>query len=184
MTLATDRLILRPWCDDDAPMLYHYAKDPAIGPIAGWPPHQSVEESLEIIRTVFSAPETYAICLRDTGEPIGCIGLQQEGAANVPLAPGEAELGYWVGKSHWGKGYTPEAARALIAHAFNDLGFTALWCSCNSINTQSKRVMEKCGFTTVRIEEKPLFSQDDDGWTFTGDTRSDIVTRLTREEWM
>lgn len=50
MELRTERLILRPWEESDAESLYEYAKDPAVGPIAGWPPHTSVENSLEIIR--------------------------------------------------------------------------------------------------------------------------------------
>lgn len=88
--ITTDRLILRAWQESDADALYRYAKDPAVGPIAGWNPHQSVEESREIIRTVFAAPETYAVCLRESGEPIGCVGLQTGDAANLPLAFREA----------------------------------------------------------------------------------------------
>ena len=53
MILKTERLVLRPWKESDAECLYHFAKNPKIGPIAGWPPHKSVEESLEIIKTVF-----------------------------------------------------------------------------------------------------------------------------------
>ena len=40
MILHTERLILRPWTEDDAASLYEYAKDPEVGPIAGWPPHK------------------------------------------------------------------------------------------------------------------------------------------------
>ena len=46
MQLITQRLLLRPWQESDAEALYHYAKDPDIGPIAGWPPHKSVEMPL------------------------------------------------------------------------------------------------------------------------------------------
>lgn len=60
-TIETARLLLRPWRESDAEALYRYASDPAIGPIAGWPPHTSVEHSREVIRTVFSAPEVYAV---------------------------------------------------------------------------------------------------------------------------
>lgn len=183
MTLTTDRLVLRPWQEADAERLYHYAKDSAVGPIAGWNPHQSVAESREIIRTVFAAPETYAVCLRDDDAPIGCIGLQTGDAANVPLAFREAELGYWLGKPHWGQGLITEAARALIRRAFTELQLDTLWCCANDENTGSKRVMEKCGFTHIRTEERPAFTYDQDGWTFTGETRLEYVARLTRWEW-
>ena len=73
MILETERLILRPWCEDDAEQLYKYASDAEVGPPAGWPPHTSVENSCEIIRTVLSAPETYAVCLKENGKPIGSI---------------------------------------------------------------------------------------------------------------
>ena len=63
MILETARLILRPWEESDAEELYRYAKDPAVGPIAGWEPHPSPEYSREIIRTVLSAPENYAVVL-------------------------------------------------------------------------------------------------------------------------
>ncbi|MCI7367055.1 MAG: GNAT family N-acetyltransferase, partial [[Clostridium] innocuum] len=54
--LETKRLILRPWQVEDAESCYRYAKNPNIGPKAGWPVHESVENSREIIRTVLSAP--------------------------------------------------------------------------------------------------------------------------------
>ena len=49
MTFTTERLILRPWEETDAESLYEYARDPRVGPIAGWPVHTSVENSLENI---------------------------------------------------------------------------------------------------------------------------------------
>ena len=58
MNLETERLILRSWDEGDAEELYRYAQDPDIGPIAGWPPHTSVEDSRGIICDVLSAPET------------------------------------------------------------------------------------------------------------------------------
>ena len=62
--LMTSRLLLRPFEEKDAAELYDYARDPRVGPIAGWPPHTSVENSLEIIRTVFSAPNVFAVTER------------------------------------------------------------------------------------------------------------------------
>ena len=95
--LETSRLILRPWHETDAEALYKYAKDPAIGPIAGWPPHTSVENSLEIIRTVFAAPETYAVMLKKTGEPVGSAGIMfGDGMHSAAIKNDEAEIGYWI----------------------------------------------------------------------------------------
>ncbi len=45
--MQTARILLRPWRESDAETLFKYASDPEVGPRAGWPPHQSVEESLE-----------------------------------------------------------------------------------------------------------------------------------------
>ncbi len=54
MTFETTRLLLRPWRGSDAESCYRYARDPFVGPAAGWPAHTSVENSREIIRTVLS----------------------------------------------------------------------------------------------------------------------------------
>ena len=86
MILETKRLILRPWDESDAESLYEYAKDDRVGPIAGWPPHTSVENSREVINNVLSAPETYAVCLKDNNKAIGSIGLMigKESNLNLP----------------------------------------------------------------------------------------------------
>lgn len=63
-TFTTDRLLLRPWTEADAEDLYRYAKDPQVGPAAGWPVHTSVENSREIIKNVLLEPGTYAVCLK------------------------------------------------------------------------------------------------------------------------
>ena len=77
--LETKRLILRRWEENDAERLYEYAKDPDVGPIAGWPAHQSMDESLEVIRNVLHGKEAYAICLKTDGKAIGAIELKLNG---------------------------------------------------------------------------------------------------------
>ena len=56
--------------DSDAGNLFEYAKDPDVGPIAGWPAHQSIEESRNVIRNVLCGKEAYAICLKTDGKAI------------------------------------------------------------------------------------------------------------------
>ena len=94
MQLTTERLILRPWAETDAGDLYRYAKDDRVGPIAGWPPHSSVDSSAEIIRTVFSALETYAVCLKEDSRAIGSIGLMIGARSDKEIPDTEGEIGY------------------------------------------------------------------------------------------
>ena len=104
MELQTKRLILRPWLESDAEALYKYACNPNIGPIAGWPPHTSVKNSREIIKNVLSAPETYAVVLKETGETIGSVGLMtaRSEIRSARMTGSECEIGYWIGEPYWG----------------------------------------------------------------------------------
>ena len=152
-TLRTDRLTLRPWTEADAPALFHWARDPEVGPRAGWDPHTSIEESEKIIREVLAVPETYAIVVRGRDpedEPVGAIGLKFGAASDLARDASEAELGYWLARPFWGCGYMPEAGRALLAHAFNDLRLKVVWAGHYEGNLQSRRVMEKLGLAETR----------------------------------
>ena len=173
MILETKRLILRPWCEDDAEDLYKYASDPEVGPPAGWPPHTSVENSREIIRNVLSATETYAVCLKEDGKAIGSIGLHRNDLAEDD---DEYELGYWIGKPFWGQGLIPEAARELLRYAFEDLGMNRIWCGYYDGNLKSRRVQDKLGFvyhhTTEGIEVSLI-----------GEIRTGHAMLMTKETW-
>ena len=143
--IETERLILRPWQEQDAEALYTYASNPEVGPPAGWPPHTSVDNSREIIKNVLSKPETYAVCLKD-GTPIGSIGLHLNGSTDMTDRDDECELGYWIGKPYWGQGLIPEASRALMRYAFEELGMRAVWCGYYDGNEKSRKVQTKLGF--------------------------------------
>lgn len=170
--LETTRLTLRPWTGADAPALYRWASDPEVGPRAGWEPHASVEESAKIIREVLAVPESYAIVVRGRepeNEPIGAIGLKFGAASELAHGTREAELGYWLARPFWGRGYMPEAGRALLAHAFLDFRLKVVWAGHYEGNLQSRRVMEKLGLTETR-------TRDADG-------RIEHVLCVTRAQW-
>lgn len=174
--LETERLILRTWHEDDAPALYKYASHPIIGQNGGWPPHASVEESREVIRTIFSAPETYAVVLKTTNEPVGSAGiLFGDGMHSAEMGRHDAEIGYWIGVPYWGQGLIPEAVRRLLHRCFEELDIQAVWCGYYDGNLRSRRVMDKCGFRFHHIEtgkESPL-----------GDVRTEHFMRMTIQEW-
>lgn len=144
--LETERLMLRPWLKTDAEDLYRYASDPEIGPIAGFPVHTSVENSLEIIDTVFQEPGNFAIYLKSENRVVGSISLKIGQQSSLDLTNQEAEIGYWIGKPFWGQGLMPEAVEAVIDYALNTLELTDLWCAYYEGNVKSQRVQEKCGF--------------------------------------
>lgn len=176
MVLETRRLILRAWEENDGEELFRYASSPEVGPIAGWPVHTSVENSREIIRNVLSVPETFAIVWKETGLPIGSIGLKTGEATDLTDAEDECELGYWLGVPYWGLGIMPEAVNGMLRHAFEDLGMKKVWCGYYDGNEKSKRVQEKCGFRyewTTKEVEVPLMKE----------TRTGHVNSLSKEEW-
>ena len=176
MILQTERLVLRRWRETDAESLYEYAKDPAVGPAAGWPAHKSLEESQAVIREVFQGPECYAICELGRDRAIGAVELKLRGSTDMTDREDECELGYWLGKPFWGRRYMPEAAEALLRRGFQDLGMTAVWCGCYDGNAKSKRVQEKLGFVhhhTCDQVPVPLLNE----------VRVGHTSRLTKAMW-
>ncbi len=176
MRLETDRLILRRWVESDAESLYEYAKEPAVGPIAGWPPHQSVDESLKIIQTVLTGAQCYAICEKDNDKAIGAVELKLKGHTDMTDKEDECELGYWLGKPFWGRGYMPEAVRELLRYGFENLGMSTIWCGYYDGNEKSKRVQEKVGFTyhhTCDEVSVPLMNE----------VRVGHTSIMTKEQW-
>lgn len=176
MILETERLILRRWEESDAESLYQYAGDPAVGPIAGWPPHQSVEESRDVIRNVFGGEQAYAVCLKSDNKAIGAIALMLNGYTDLTNKDDECELGYWIGKPFWGQGLIPEAARELLCYAFEKLGMRKVWCGYYDGNAKSKRMQEKLGFRyqwTTEGVDVPLMQEK----------RTLHVNCMTKDDW-
>jgi len=79
----------------------------------------------------------FAICA--DGKMAGVIGLVHEAAHS------RAELGYWLGRAYWGKGYASAAAEMMVGYAFASLGVNKVYANCFAVNTASRRVLQKCG---------------------------------------
>lgn len=195
--METKRILLRHWQDSDAETLFKYASDPDVGPRAGWPPHKSVKESLEIIRTVFNKDTTtWAIVLKETGQPmeqreqsdacidsaesrerkteghvIGAMGYGASCDCKLPTRDGEPIVGYWVAKPYWNKGYCTEALQLMLDYIRNNTSLTSLLCGHFVDNLASGRVMEKCGFV-------PTGEECYDETLYTGKGRPIRVLRL------
>ena len=174
--LETERLILRRWEKNDAESLYEYAKDPDVGPIAGWPAHRSIEESRDVIKNVFNGKEAYAICLKTDNKAIGAIELKLNGYTDMTERDDECELGYWLGKPFWGQGIVPEAVKEMLRHAFEEIGMTTVWVGYYEGNAKSKRVQEKCGF-------RYRWKSEDVDVPLLHEKRTGHVSSMTRDQW-
>lgn len=143
-TLYTDRLILRPFREDDARAMYeNWTYDGRVARYCRWHPHKSIEETKEYLKLCLSAEYCWAVTLKDKDEPIGCVDVVGVNSAGVH------EIGYVLMYDHWGEGIMTEAVKAVIAELFRS-GFTKVGACHDVDNPASGRVMEKCGMTYVR----------------------------------
>lgn len=146
VVLKTERLILRPWKLSDLEDFYDYAKVKGVGEMAGWKPHESIEESREILEMFASDKKTFAVVYN--GKAIGSVGIEEYNEDKFPEFSELKcrEIGYALSKDHWGKGLMPEAVLEVIRYLFEEVGLDLIVCGHFIWNTQSDRVQEKCGF--------------------------------------
>ncbi len=143
--IETERLVLRPWTMDDLADFHAYAVIPEIGRMAGWKPHESMEESRQVLEMFIEGKRTFAMVHKASGRVIGSLGIE------IPDPDPERELqgreiGYTLHKDFWGQGLVPEATKAVIRYCFDVLHYDYLICCHFDWNHQSRRVIEKCGF--------------------------------------
>lgn len=156
-TLVTKRLILRDLKYSDVEDFYNYAKKPNIGPSAGWKPHESIEESMRIIRMMISENEVWAVTLKESDRVIGTIGLHVRNFDNA--ISNQKEIGYVLDDTYWGQGLMVEAVDAVLKYAFMDLELDKVLCGHSVANIQSKRVVEKSNFIYTHNEFREHFDK-------------------------
>lgn len=151
--LETERLILREWNLQDLDDFFEYASIPEVGPMAGWPPHENKEISLEILKRFINGKKTFAIVYKENNKTIGSLGIEEYGLEDklTEFIPYQGRsIGYVLSKDYWGKGLMPEALEEVINYCFNDLNYDFLLSGHFDFNHRSCRVQEKCGFVPYR----------------------------------
>lgn len=168
--LETERLLLRPVTLADAEEMFEYGSDEETVTFV-FPRHQTIKDTKESIATYFmSSPfGKYGIELKATGRLIGTIDLRVEDHHN------NGEIGYTLNKAFWGHGYTPEAAKKLLALGFEDLKLMRIFAAHDIDNPQSGQVMEKLG---MKIE-----GEIPNARMCKGKIVTDILRGITVEEW-
>ena len=142
--IETERLLLRPFRKSDAEAFFKCCQNPNIGNNAGWKPHGSLEESQEILRSVFiSQSGIWAITLKEDERLIGSVGIIPDPKRENPQA---RMLGYWLDESHWGKGYMTEAVQSVLDYGFNTLQLSLITANCYPHNERSQQVLKRHGF--------------------------------------
>lgn len=174
-TLSTNRLLLRAFTMEDLADFYEYCKDPDTGVHAGWKPHESMEESRDILHHFIEEREVWAICEKQSGKVIGSIGLHRDSKRRRNFNQCRM-MGYVLSKAYWGQGLMTEAAKEVLRHAFEDLGLEMVTISHFSYNQRSARVIEKLGFHREGILRKAFLRYD-------GSLLDDVGYSMTREEY-
>jgi len=148
--LTTERLVLRPWREQDLSDFYEYASADGVGQMAGWLPHRDLEESKRILSSFIRNKKTFALELN--GKVIGSLGIEEYDEENYPelSALKGREIGYVLSRDYWGRGLMPEAVRAVIAWLFDGVGLDFILVGHFDWNAQSRRVIEKCGFQYIK----------------------------------
>lgn len=172
--IITDRLILRRFKLSDLNDFFEYAKNPNVGPNAGWEFHKNKEESLNLLNNFVKSDEVWAIELKGESKVIGSIGLHKDRKRENKSA---CMMGYVLGEDYWGQGYATEAARAVIKYAFERMNASILSVYHYSFNERSKSVISKCGFKFEGVLRCSTVTQR-------GEIFDDCCYSMTREEYM
>ena len=166
-TLETDRLILRDWKEAEAADMLEFYSDPEIWPRAGGQVFTELGQCERCIQDYAAAQETWAVVLKETGQPIGSIFLE-----DIGRYPEYRELEFVLSGAYHGRGYMTEAVKRVLEYAFEALNLEVVAACHYPDNVQSRRVIEKCGFTyegTLRGYSK--------------NKQDSVRYSITKEEW-
>lgn len=141
VTLATDRLLLRPFEPHDVDDVFEYARDPEWGRYLPVPNPYEYDHAVAFVQeAMHSSWETnpvFALCLN--GNVVGGINLE------IDSSEGNTEIGYSIGRAYWGKGLVVEAVQVVLDWVLETFDLTAVSALVDVANTRSIRLLEKLG---------------------------------------
>lgn len=152
VNVGIDDVNLRRFMDTDAESLAFHANNSKIPKYLteGFPHPYNIEDAHTFIKTTKDFEKQSVFTIAIDGKASGGIGLQFQ--TNVYRF--SAELGYWIGEAHWGKGIMTTAVKAMVRHAFEDLGFIRVYARVYHPNKASMKVLENAGFTLEGVARK------------------------------
>lgn len=162
LTLETERLLLRDFSILDWDALNAIISDPEVTRFMHFSSWNEVERREWFAWLVQNASNqerdayNWAVTLRSKGMLIGWFGI---GSPSHPAGEGTRSCGYALHRNFWGHGYMPEAMQAVCNYEFTMLGTLRIIANCETQNTASARVMQKCGM----IYEGTFYDEDFEG---------------------
>jgi len=150
--IETERLLMHPPHPEDAIAIFEgWAQDTEVTRYLTWRPHDRIEQTQAFVRSCIEAWEgeirfPYMITLKEIDQVIGMIDPRIEGP--------KVGIGYGLARAYWGKGYIPEATRAIIEWAFQQPSLYRVYATTDVENIASQRVLEKVGMQCEGILHK------------------------------
>jgi RimJ/RimL family protein N-acetyltransferase len=178
--LETPRLAMRQFTEDDVDNLFNLNSDPGVlryltgGRLT--PREELRDQVIPFHLGVYGRFDrlgTWAAESTATGEFLGWFHFRPGGGTDIT----NVDLGYRLHRSVWNKGYATEGSHALIRMGFTDLGVERVFAHTMTVNTASRRVLEKCGLTLVRTT--PYEGTD----VIEGSEHGEVEYALTKSEW-
>ncbi len=156
--ITTERLVLRSFTEEDAADLYDYLSRPEMFRFEPGEP-VSPETAGNIVREWSKGTQFWAAVLREgPGKMVGHVFFSPSGPEHLRTW----EIGYMFNPDYQRRGYATEASRALIAHAFRDLGAHRVVAHCSPENPASWKLLEKCGIRREGLEKQNVFFHRDE----------------------
>ncbi|NUT53769.1 MAG: GNAT family N-acetyltransferase [Saccharothrix sp.] len=173
MRLTTERLVLRPFAEADAPVFAAYRSDPEVARYQGWEAPFPLAQAERFVREVGpadpTAPGWYQMAVEAGGVLVGDVGV------NLHENRMQAEIGFTLATAHQGRGYATEAVRRVVAHLFEERGLHRVSAGCDARNERSARLLTRVGF---RQEGHLVLST----W-MKGEWTDDLLFGLLAGEW-
>lgn len=150
VVLSSERLTLRAFNQNDLMDFYQYASVDGVGQMAGWSPHKSVEESLDILNKFIEGKNTFALSYQ--GKTIGSLGIEKykEEKYSDFSSLQAREIGYVLSKDYWGQGLMSEAVKIVTDYLFDIVDLDVIFVGHFVNNKRSERVIEKACFQFLK----------------------------------
>jgi RimJ/RimL family protein N-acetyltransferase len=169
--LRTDRLVLRPFRDEDLPLYAALNAHPQVAEMLGGPLSREDSDDIALWANERWAADRLGLVAVERAEDgvfLGMCGLHRQSSR-----PQDVEIGWRLDPAHWGHGYATEAARAWLAYGFETLGLDRIISMTDEPNVRSLAVMRRLGLTFLENDR----IRDSGVWF------DAVVYAITRSQW-